>query len=180
MLFPLLIDAAHDIAGLAPATLFEQATGVSRMTFHRGKAYAALQGPKQDEIERHRDAWLLESMRSRGATEEEAAEALAASRKPVSTVVHGLTLLDSNCSDVIRSLAEDLDEADVRMCRLVDREDLDRFAQEPSAESPLGPAYSAPLDVPRRHFSQAEGDAPCPNSQGPHGSFAAGSYRSRA
>lgn len=126
MLFPLLIDAALDIAGLAPATLFDQATGVSRMTFHRGKAYAGLQGPRRDEIERSRDAWLLESMRSRGATEDEAAEALASIPQGLSAqVVHGLGLLDSNCSDAIRSLGEDVDEADVRMCRLADRDDLD-------------------------------------------------------
>jgi hypothetical protein len=148
VLFPLLIDVLHDLVGLAPASLFEQVTGVGRMTFQRGRGYATLLGPRRYEIEQHRDAWLLASMRSRGLTEQEAAEALASIPQGLAAqAIHGLGLLDPNSSEMIRSLATRFDAADLWLCKLADADDLHGLAHELGPRSPLGRAYCAPLDV---------------------------------
>lgn len=146
MLFSLLIDACHDIEGLAPATFFEQVTGVSRMTFQRGKAWQVMQGPKRADIERRRDAWMLERARLRGESEEEAREADSRIPRGISAqIVHGL--LDGSCSAFTRSLASSFDEADVRTCRMADRDGVQAVAGELGPSSPLGSAYCAPLSV---------------------------------
>lgn len=148
MLFSLLIQVSHDLWGLSPATLFQQVTGVSGMTFRRGRGYAALMGPNRDEILRHRDAWLMETSMSRGATADEAAEELANLPDGIAAqVVYGLGLLGESCSPALRQLVRSLDDADVRACRLADKDDIEGFIRELGPSCLLGSDYSAPLEA---------------------------------
>lgn len=146
MLFPLIIDAHHAIAGLAPAALFEELTGVSRMTFQRGRALAALHGPRQREIERRQDDRLVAAAISRGATAEEARAAPSKIPSGISAkLVHSLP--DDTASPTTRSLAVALDQADLRTCRIVASDDLRALVHELGPESPLGVDYCTPLDI---------------------------------
>lgn len=146
MLFPLIIDAHHAIAGLAPAALFEELTGVSRMTFQRGRALAAFQGPRQREIEQRQDDRLVAAAISRGATAEEARAALSRIPSGISAkLVH--SLLDHDASLATRSLAAALDQADLRVCQIVESDDLPALVRELGPESVLGAEYCAALHI---------------------------------
>lgn len=155
MLFPLIIDAHHAIAGLAPAALFEELTGVSRMTFQRGRALAALHGPKQREIEQLQHDRIVAAAISRGATAEEARAAPSKIPSGISAkLVH--SLLDDAASLVTRSLAAALDQADLRVCRIVESDDLPALVRELGPESALGAEYCAALHISGLRWPHAE------------------------
>lgn len=156
MLFALIIDVHHTIAGRAPAALFEELTGLSRMTFQRGRALAALQGPRRREIQHRQDARIVEAALSRGATAEDARVAPSKIPSGISAkLVH--SLLADGASRATRSLGRAIDQADLRTCRIVEADDLRALVRELGPNSALGAEYCAPLDISGLEWPDVEG-----------------------
>ena len=147
MLYPLLIQLVHDLTGMSPATLYQEITGFSRSTYRRD-AYAALIGPRRVSFEKHRDEWSISHAIRAGATRSEAEAELAAIPDGIaSQLVHGLGLMDENCTPHIRILVTKLDEADLRVIQLAEAIDLTGLNQELGALGSLGPNYCQVLPV---------------------------------
>ena len=146
MLFALHIQVAHKLVGMSPASFFEHATGLSRMTYQRGRGYAALIASRE-QVEAHTDSLLLRMMQKRGATDTEFQGFKAGIPSGISAImVYGMGLLDEDCAPATRKLVEQFDASDLRLCRLADTDVAD-FLAELGPESALGPDYCAPLHV---------------------------------
>lgn len=147
MLFPLLTRVTLDLAGLAPATLFAQVTGVNHLTLRRNGCAAVL-GDRAEEIRQHRLDWIRHQLKARGATDTEVEEMLfALPESPVAQMVYSLGLLDDHASSLIRTVVERLDNADARLSRLIDLQDEGLVFKELGPDSPLGAHYCVPLEV---------------------------------
>lgn len=146
MLFALHNEIAHKLVGMAPAAFFEYATGLSHMTFRRGRGYAAFMA-KREQVEAHADSLLLRMLQKRGVPDAEFRgfrENIPQGHSAI--MVYGLGLLDEFSTPATRELVELLDASDERLCKLADT-DVSGFLAEIGPQSELGPAYCAPLAV---------------------------------
>ena len=146
MLFALHIQVAHKLVGMSPASFFEHATGLSRMTYQRGRGYAAMIASRE-QVEAHTDSLLLRMMQKRGATDTELQGFKAGMPSGISALmVYGMGLLDEGCAPATRELVEQFDASDLRLCRLRDS-DVAGFFAELGPESALGADYCTTLRV---------------------------------
>lgn len=146
MLFALHIEVAHKLVGMSPASFFEHATGLSHMTYRRGRGYKAVAahfGAADGPV----DSLLLRMMRNRGMRNAESQFSRACIPDGISgQMVYGMGLLDDRSAPATRELMAQFDASDRRLCRLSDV-DVKGFLAEISPNSELGPDYCAPLDV---------------------------------
>lgn len=143
MLFDLHVQVAHRLVGLSPAALFQQATGLSRMTYQRGRGYAALMASRE-KTGAPTDSLLLRMMQKRDITPAEFQDNIPSGISAL--MVHGMGLLDDGCTQATRELVEQFDASDLRLCRIPEH-DLPGFLAELGPASSLGPAYCAQLCV---------------------------------
>lgn len=102
MLFSLHIQVGHKLVGMSPASYFEHVTGLSRMTYQRGRAYEALIASRE-QIESHTDSLLLRMMQKRGATDSEFLAWMDGMPSGISALmVYGMGLLGTDCAPATR------------------------------------------------------------------------------
>ena len=147
LLFALHIEVAQRLNGLSPAAFFEHATGISRMTYQRGRGYVVWQ-QRREEVQAHADSLLLRMLEKRGTTDEERAALFAGMPQEGTSqmMVYMLGLLDG-AAPATRDLLFKLDASDRRLCRLNDANDGHGFAAEIGPESELGPDFCQTLFV---------------------------------
>lgn len=146
MLFDLHIQVAHKLIGQSPASFFEHATGLSRMTYQRGRGYAALIASRE-KTGAPTDSLLLRMMQKRGITSTEFQGFEANIPTGISALmVYAMGLLGDECAPATRELVQQFDAADLRLCRIPDT-DVVGFLAELGPKSSLGPDYCAPLRV---------------------------------
>lgn len=146
MLFDLHIQVAYKLIGQSPASFFEHATGLSRMTYQRGRGYAALISSRE-KTGAPTDSLLLRMMQKHGTTDTEFPGFRADIPTGISSLmIYGMGLLDDGCAPATRELVKQFDASDLRLCRFPDT-DVAGFLAEIGPESPLGPDYCAPLHV---------------------------------
>ncbi|WP_420007588.1 hypothetical protein [Xanthomonas sacchari] len=146
VLSALHLEVNRLLAGMAPAAFLEHATGLSHMTFRRGRGYAALMA-KREQVEAHADSLRLQTLQKRGITDVEIKGFKENMPKGHSAIMlYGMGLLDERSAPATRELVAMLDASDERLCRLADT-DTPGFLAEIGPESELGPAYCAPLAV---------------------------------
>ncbi|WP_431634091.1 hypothetical protein ACQVBX_10865 [Dyella sp. KULCS107] len=159
MLLSLHIQVVQKLLGLSPASYFEYATGLSRMTFQRGRAYEAMLASSA-RVQAHVDSLMLGSLRKRGATDADYQFCKDRMPEGVSAMmVYGLGLLGDKCAPATRELVAQLDASDRYLFELGDcsvAEALSKLRRDPH----LGPAYSASLSVSglRRPLQELPGD----------------------
>ncbi|WP_295516011.1 hypothetical protein [uncultured Stenotrophomonas sp.] len=120
MLFTLHNEVAHKLAGMAPAAFFEYASGLSHMTFRRGRGYAALLA-KREQVEMHAYSLLLQMLQKRGASDAEVRRIKENIPEGHSAIIlYGQGLLDEHSAPATRELVAELDAADKRLCLVAD------------------------------------------------------------
>lgn len=146
MLFALHIKVAQKLTGVSPASFLEHSTGISRMTFKRGRAYAVWQ-QRREEVQAQADSLLLRMMRGQNTTAAEMEALRAALPSGISAqMVYFLGLL-AGAAPFTRQLIRMLDESDRRLCQLADADDGPGFAAEIGPDSELGPDFCSKLYV---------------------------------
>lgn len=146
MLFGLHIEVAHKLVGRSPAEFFEHSTGISRMTYQRGRAYAVWMQRRERE-QAHADSLLLRMMERRSTTDAARHVLREAMPKGISALmVYAMGLLDG-AAPATRDLVRMLDASDRKLSQLADDDDGEGFAAEMGPESELGPNYYVPLYV---------------------------------
>lgn len=146
MLFALHIEVAHKLVGMAPAALFEYATGLSHMNYRRGRGYTALMA-KREQVEAHSDSLLLRMLQKRGIPDTEFRgfkEDIPQGHSAI--MLYGLGLLNEHTSPATRELVAMFDASDKHICQLSDT-DISDFLEEIGPQSKLGPEYCASLAV---------------------------------
>jgi len=146
MLFTLHLEVAHKLSGMAPAALFEYTTGLSHMTFRRGRGYAALLA-KREQVEMHADSLLLRMLQKRGIPDAEFRGFTENIPEGYSALMfYAQGLFDEHSASATRELVAKLDASDKRLCLVADT-DVSSFLAEIGPASELGPDYCAPLVV---------------------------------
>lgn len=146
MLFALHIDVAQKLVGMSPAAFFEHSTGISRMTYQRGRAIAVWT-QRREQVQAHADSLLLRMMEKRSTSEAERHALREAMPNGISAMmVYMMGLLD-DAAPATRELVRMLDASDRKLCQLADADDGEGFAADIGPESELGPDYCAPLYV---------------------------------
>lgn len=146
MLSSLHIQVAHKLVGLSPASFFEHATGLSRMTYQRGRGVAAL-AASRELVDAHVDSLLLRMMRNRGVAATQLQELKANIPSGISAqMVYGMGFLGEGCAPATRELVEQFDASDLRLRRLPDTE-VAGYIKELGHGSALGRDYCVRLDV---------------------------------
>lgn len=145
MLFALHIEVAHKLVGMSPASFFERTTGISHMTYRRGRGYGAL-AAHFEAADGPVDSLLLRMMRNRRMRNAESQLSRAGIPDGISgQMVYGMGLLDHRSAPATRELMAQFDASDRRLCSLSDV-DVEGFLAEISPNSELGADYCAPLD----------------------------------
>src|SRR5690606_31819214 len=129
MLFDLHIQVAYKLVGLSPGSFFEHATGLNRMTYHRGRGCAALIASRE-KSGAPTDSLLLRMMQKRGGISTEFLGFEANIPSGISALmIYGMGLLDNGCAPATRELVKKFDASDLLLCRLPD-EDVAGFLAE--------------------------------------------------
>ncbi len=146
MLFALHIEVGHKLVGMAPAAFFEYTTGVSHMTYRRGRGYEAFFARREKTIAGS-DSLLLRMLQKRGLPDASFRGFKESLPQGHSTMMfHGLGLLDEHSAPATRDLLKKLDASEKRIFLLA-KTDLSGFAAEIGPASELGLDYCAPLAV---------------------------------
>ena len=146
LLAGLHIQVAHKLTGKSPASFFEHATGINRMAFHRGRAFAVWQA-RREEVQAHADSLLARMMEKRGATDDERAAIREGMPSGLSKGVVFLMGLLDEATPFTHDLLGKLDESDVRLIQMADTNDLVGFSAEIGPSSELGQGFCEPLYV---------------------------------
>jgi hypothetical protein len=146
MLCNILTAAVIDIVGRSPASLLADLAGVSHMTIRR-KGWGALI-ERQAEVERRRQVFLEESLRTAGAKEGFVGSAISSEPSgAVARILYWQGLLDHECTPSFRQLVESFDVSDAKMAQALDSRDMDLIRSQFGAGSALGGKYFTPMSV---------------------------------